>query len=123
MMTQKGRIVYDRKKDRFSPKDLARVIDSYSKGASGRQFGEFVARVLELVLVRQPRVKTFAPDFWGYFLDKLMMRFELMPLEKYLQALGEGVAQRVAGAARIAPEPPPELTPAELKREVQKRGL
>ena len=36
-MTEKGRVVYDRKKDLFKPKDIARVLDAYSETAPAEE--------------------------------------------------------------------------------------
>lgn len=119
MITQKGRVVYDRKKNFFRPSDLARILDSYTEGATGTQFGEFVWSVVTKAIQRQPRIRYFVQDFNTVILDKLVTRMEYVPLEKYFQALGDAALSSVRGS------PPPEereLTPAELKRQLRKKG-
>lgn len=63
-MTQKGRVVYDRKKNVMRPRDIARILDSYSEGLTGREFGEFVQGVLAIALDRQPRKLGWKLGFW-----------------------------------------------------------
>ena len=64
MMTQEGRVVYDRKKNVIRPSDIARIMDSYSDGLNGREFGEFVHNILDITLERQPRKTGWKLGFW-----------------------------------------------------------
>lgn len=69
MMTQLGRVVYDRKKNVMRPRDLARIIDSYSRNLTGSQFGEFCLNILELTMNRRERTDEYRINFWRYLLN------------------------------------------------------
>ena len=69
MMTQLGRVVYDRKKNIMRPRDIARILSSYSDGITGSEFGKFVLNILELTIKKESRTREFEINFWRYFLN------------------------------------------------------
>lgn len=89
MITQKGRVIYDRKKNYFKPKEISRILDSYSQGATGHDFGEFVWEVLDIMMKRQPRPKGFKIDFWEAVLSHELKVGEYDPEGLIMQLLNE----------------------------------
>ena len=123
MMTQKGRVVYDRKKDRMLPRDIARILDSYSPGATGAQFAKFCRGVLELSLNRGPKGRQFQGEFWSYFINFLVPQMRMFDWRDVAEEVRAGIRGGVGPGTKIETVPGPELTPAEEKRAKQKEGL
>ena len=122
-MTQKGRVVYDRKKDLFKPKDIARILSSYTQGATGAQFAKFCRSVLELSLKRAPESPDFISQFWSYFINFLVPQLKFYD---WRDLLGEARAMLTGGVGvgtQVRAPPPEPLTPAEKKRKKQRGGL
>lgn len=116
MITHRGRVVYERKKNFFKPKDIARILDTYSERTTGNLFGEFLWNVVQLTLDRRRRESKFIQDFWGTFWDHLVAVAEYWParpIEGVFEELVEEVGGLLAGPPDIIDVPE---TGAEKKR-------
>ncbi len=118
MITEKGRVVYDRKRNYFSPKDLARILDSYSVPGTGKKFGEFVWDLVDITLKRQQRSKLFVDDFWMSFWDHMVTKLTFDPegdIEKLLMRLLTPDPSVLAEQKQLLPKTE---TPTEMKRRI-----
>lgn len=81
MMTQAGRVVYDRKKNVMRPRDLARILSTYAKNISGSEYSEFILKLLKLIMHRLMPAREWELAFWRYLLNS----FNRMALEEIFQ--------------------------------------
>lgn len=88
MTTQKGRVVYDRKKNVLRPRDIARILDSYSDNLNGREFAEVVASILKITLDRTPRRIGFKLGFW-----LMLINLAGIPEDEAMREEGESKAR------------------------------
>lgn len=123
MMTQKGRVVYDRKKDLFLPKDIARILAGYAETATGAQFGKFCRGVLELSLKRKPQSAHFQSEFWSYWINFLIPQMRLFDWRDVAEETRARITGGVGVGTKTASPPGSELSPGELKQLKQKGGL
>lgn len=123
MMTQSGRVVYDRKKNPFKPRDVARIIDSYSVGYSAAQFAEFCLSLLELTIDRRPRLDDYKITFWRYFLNSFNRAAleEIFLPPQWREGLTPGDSEIMMEKEKEEPEPKETVT--DTKKERQKGAL
>ncbi len=116
MITQRGRVVYDRKRNYFKPKDLARILNTYSYRTTGLLFGEFVWNVVQLTLGKEQRTGKFIYDFWGSFWNHLVKKGVYDPESQIEELFGELVETVTKDLEKGAPEVEIPETSAERKR-------
>lgn len=123
MMTQKGRVVYDRKKNVFLPRQIARILESYSTNLTGPAFGEFILNILELTMKRKPKPREWQWGFWRFLLNS----FNRGALEEIFvpKRFRKEVSYQESGLKSEVPEKTagdPAETPTEYKRRRQLGG-
>lgn len=120
-MTQKGRVVYDRKKNVFRPSEIARILDSYSAGMSGRDFGEFLWGVLKLAVDRRARPRGWERGVYWVLWFRSGIGTDPEEIEKDIEKMQEFFG----GTPQIGPQkdivPPTPETQAERKRRLARR--
>lgn len=127
MKTELGRVVYDRAKNVMKPADIVRIIDSYSPGTSGREFGKFLLEIVKKVLARNNKPEIFRQDAEVYIIETLIEAHTWdLPIRNLMEILSEkfGGAVSLGVQARTTPvqEPVPE-TMLEKKRRIARGGM
>ena len=121
MNTQKGRVVYDRAKNTMTEKDLIRILDSFTPGSTGDQFGKFVYEALEKMTVLTPKMADWIGAFWSYFINQLVSRLEFLKWEDLVKAAVTG--QTPGGTPLVVTPPPSEPKLSHMQKIIEwKRG-
>lgn len=103
-MTWKGRVVYDRPKNRFKKRDLSRIAFAFRWDKTPYEFGKFFLEVLEDLMIRMEYRQLEEANFWQPFMEKTVavgIFWPKAPIEDVVVKLFAGLPGSLAGAKEI----------------------